>query len=299
MLRSLKTVKRSALPSWQRGKFIARRATARLRVLPNLYLIGAGKCATTSLAASIVAHPDVLAGLKKEPHYFNLNRGAGQELWYRSHFPLSATVALRRRLRSREPVIGDYTPSSYYCPHAAEQISSLGGQPKIIISLRNPVDRAHSMYRHWYKMGSTDLSFEQAIERERELVGAEYEKMVRDPSYQSRVFFNNAFLERGKYIEFIPRWVDTFGRESILFLRFEDLVGETDTTFRRVCRFLEIEELSLPHYPREDPSAWSESLDVQRTPLQLCQSTRERLQQYFAPYNERLGEYLGWELGWD
>jgi hypothetical protein len=140
--------------------------TRRWRTLPDVLLIGVSKAGTSTISASLARHPHFHPPLYKEPHYFDLHphKDLG---WYRAHFPLQIRRWLACDGLGRTFVTGDFTPSYYLLPHAAERIRRELRTPKIILSLRNPIDRAYSHFKDSRSIGYEVLErFEDALQAE-------------------------------------------------------------------------------------------------------------------------------------
>ena len=157
-----------------------RAATSFMRSLPDFIVIGAAKSGTTSLYEMICRHPRVLPAARKEINYFDdprmHERGA---LWYRRHFP----TALEKRL-PRAKLTGEATPS--YFPHPAAPARAARAVPraKLILALRNPVDRAYSHYNMRLRRGRESMTFEDALEYEEGRTAWDRERSAKDPPPQ-------------------------------------------------------------------------------------------------------------------
>ena len=262
-----------------------RLATAPVRTLPDFLIIGAQKCGTTFLYQLLVQHPYVKPAFAKEVHYFDLNFRRDDN-WYRSHFPLQMR-------KSRTYITGEASPYYLFHPHAPRRASTVVPDVKLVVLLRNPVDRAYSHYQHQVKrvvQGQTPetLSFEEAIEVEKRILPGEVSKMLRCEYYYSSTHRTRSYLSRGIYIDQLLAWSRFFPRERMLILKSEDLFSDTTNVLERMLGFLEIphwapETYSIPNkreYPGVSPLIW------------------QRLDEYYKPHNQRLYEYLGEDLGW-
>lgn len=262
------------------------RLTARQRVLPTFLLAGAEKSGTTSLFAYLAANPGVLPAKVKEPRYFSREYHRGL-LWYRSFFPLSPVVASTRRRLGVEPAVGEGSQILWH-PHAPARAHVLNHAMRLIVLLRDPVDRAYSefqMKRHHNK----GVSFEEAIELEEERTAGELERMESDPSYYSFAFERYAYLARGRYLEQLERWLRFFPREQLLVLVTDDLRADPAGTVATTLRFLGLPSRGSVRYDHQRVGDYREP---------LAPETRERLAQHFAEPNRRLYEFLGRDLGW-
>jgi hypothetical protein len=267
--------------------------TSGSRQLPDFLLIGTKRGGTTSMFNYLLQHPLVApmfpASQLKSPHYFDINYGKGLA-WYRSHFPTSAYRARLQRRHGRPPVAGEASPYYLFHPLAAERVHATLPEVKLIVLLRDPVDRAFSHYRERVNAGTETLGFEEALEREPERLAGEVERILADPAYYGHAHDFCSYLARGRYLEQLRPWMERFGRERFLVLRSEDFYADVAGTYGRVLEFL-----SLP--PFEPDSRRRHAVVAVRTPA-LAQATRERLAEYYAPHNRALEEYLGMDLGW-
>ena len=266
------------------ARHLWRSATASVRTLPDFLIIGAQKCGTTFLYQKLVQHPRVKPAFLKEVHYFDLNFRKGNN-WYRSHFPLQLS-------NSRKYITGEASPYYLFHPHAARRASVIVPDAKLIVLLRNPVDRAYSHYQHQVKHVSgkarETLAFEEAIEAEEKILPAEVSKMLQDEYYMSSSHRTRSYLSRGRYIDQLLIWSSSFPRRRMLVLKSEDLFDDTTNTLERVLDFLEI-----PHWT---PEAYS--IPNKREYTGVDPFVRQRLDEYYEPHNQRLYEYLGVDFGW-
>lgn len=271
----------------KKGVTLYRRATAHARVLPDFIVLGGQRCGTTSLFRYLVQHPLIVSPAEKEIHFFdnNYHRRLG---WYRSHFPLSRAVAHSTRTGFRV-LTGEATPYYLFHPHVPARIRRHLPHAKLIVLLRNPVDRAHSHYRHELACGSETLSFEEAIEREPERVRGELETALRDPFYTSYGHQHFSYLARGVYVEQLERWFASFPREQIGIFKSEDLFTRPADVVSEILSFLRLPELEVGEYRQ-----WNAREYETMNP-----DVRQRLLDYFAKPNHRLYQLLGREFGWD
>lgn len=279
--RPAQLVVRSAVRSWGKG-------TARRRPLPDYLIIGAKKGGTSSLTNWLLQHPDNLRMFPsfqplKSPHFFDINFHEGVD-WYRGHFP-------DRRVRAANPgaVVGEASPYYMFHPVAAERARSVVPDAKVIAVLRNPVSRAYSNYWDRVSAGTeTMATFEEAIDAEEErLTGVDQERLRNDPSYYSLEHDQFTYLARGRYAEHLPTWLDAYPAEQVRILRAEDMYADPEGVFRGVQDFL-----GLAHHD-VDLKTYNE-----RSKPPIDPRTKERLAEYYRPWNERLNELLGRDMGW-
>jgi hypothetical protein len=210
-------------------------ATARARMLPTCVIIGAQKCGTTSLHSYLAEHPDIGESQTKEVRYFDRPDGAHSELWYRAHFPL----------RGRYRYAIESSPYYLFHPRAPQRMSAVLPDAKLIALLRDPVARAHSHYHHDCAHGRETLPFGEALEVEAARIPAEHERLVRDPTADSKVHRQYSYVSRGLYAPQIRRWYEHYRRDQLLILESERLFEDPAGTLDQVHEWLGVR----PHRP--------------------------------------------------
>src|SRR5215211_6928367 len=229
-------MKRRVKKAYTATRHLWRLATARVRTLPDFLIIGAQKCGTTFLYQLLVQHPRVKPAFAKEVHYFDLNYREGDD-WYRSYFPLQVP-------NNNKYITGESSPYYLFHPHAPRRASAVVPDAKLIVLLRNPVDRAYSHYQHQVKRVKGERretrTFEEAIEAEERILPAEVGKMLQDEHYESSIHRTRSYLRRGIYIDQLLLWASVFEREHMLILKSERLFDDTGNALERMLDFLEI-----------------------------------------------------------
>ncbi len=255
--------------------------------LPDFLIIGAQKGGTTSLFNYLMQHPDVASPTTREIHYFDANYARGEE-WYRSFFPPLAQGGLSAAPGVASRMTGESTPYYLFHPRVPERASRLFPRVKLLLLLRNPVDRAYSHYQMMVLKGREELSFEDAIEREPDRLRGEEERLLADGGYVSLAHRRHSYVARGLYADQIARWAQHFPGEQMLILKAEDLFAEPVAIFREVSEFLGLSPWQLDDHEAYHSGAYAE----------MRPATRLRLLDYFAPHNRRLYDALGRDLGW-
>jgi hypothetical protein len=274
---------------WHEAVWFQRRLTRRLRALPDFIIIGAQRCGTTSLHRYLERHPRVAPAARKEIHYFDDHWREG-ELWYRTYFPSVLHRKFPRGIRRRAILTGEASPYYVFHPHAAKRVLETVPAVKLILMLRNPVDRAWSQYHHEVRWGFEKLTtFEDAIDKEPERLAGELERMLEDEDHVSFAHNHFSYLARGLYLDQIRTWRRYFPDERMLIVRSEDFYEDTRRVFREVLGFLELPEWDAGSYPRHNKASYRE----------MAPATRERLVRWYRPRNEDLYRFLDRDFGWD
>jgi hypothetical protein len=235
---------------------------------PDFVIIGAQKGGTTFLYDLLGQHPHVLPAMRKEIHYFDRYFDKGTD-WYLSRFP---TPTWRDGRRS---ITGEATPYYLFHPHTARRMAQAFPQVRLIALLRDPVDRAHSSYRHQARQGRETLEFEEALEAEETRLRGERDRMLEDEHYASFNHQHFTYLSRGIYVDQLMEWSKFFSRDQMHVLK-------------NVLDFL-----GLPDW---EPEA-TEPSHAYNYPG-MSAATRQRLCDYFEAHNRRLYAYLGEDFGW-
>jgi hypothetical protein len=197
------------------------RATVPTRaILPDFLIVGAQRSGTTYLHHLLAQHPGVHLPVRKELHYFDL---------VGIRYPQVDLDEYARSFEGAAPgqVVGEATPSYLYFPWVPELLGRHLPEARLVIVLRDPVDRAYSHYWKAIRDGRESLTFERALAAEgRRLRG----------SHRDRVAFS--YRDRGFYMRQIEQFRPHFPRERMLVLRAEDLYGRPLEVLREVCAFI-------------------------------------------------------------
>jgi hypothetical protein len=252
------------------------RATSFARPLPDFLILGAQKAGTTALFAYLRWHPGVTGPSWKEVSFFDRHWRRGVA-WYRGQFPLR-----------RAPLVGEASPGYLFHPLAPERVRATVPDARLIVLVRDPVDRALSHYHHEVALGREPLPFEAALDAEAERTRGEEERMAHDDSYFSHAWWDYTYVARGRYAAQLERWLAVFPREQLLVLASEELAADTPGAYGRVLDFLGAPAHRLADYPRVYEQEYAE----------MARATRQRLAREFAEPNRRLYELLGRDFGW-
>jgi tetratricopeptide (TPR) repeat protein len=239
--------------------------------IPNFIIIGSQRCGTTSLYTYLAQHPQILTPIKKEMDFFSWHFHRGID-WYLAHFP---PIPQGENFWTFEA-----SPSYFDYREAPERLYSAFPQVKLIVLLRNPVDRAIS---HFYRLSSLNWehrSFDRAI-------NDEIERLAQNPEYIIGEEPGN-YLARGRYVEFIKNWLAFFPKEQLLVLKSEDFYTDVAETFKQVLEFLNLPDYQLSDYQNANPGFYRPA----------SESVRDWLSDYFQPYNQQLEEYLARKFNW-
>ena len=265
--------------------------TSDQRPLPDFLVIGTKRGGTTSLWRYLIQHPLVPrlfpAWNTKTSHYFEENWPRG-EAWYRSHFPTVKQRAALERKHGAPPKVGEAAPLYMFHPLVASRVAQLMPRARMVVLLRDPVERAYSHWKERRTEGAEPLDFAAALAAEESRTAGEREKLLADPNYFSEAFDWYSYRARGRYLEHLTPWLDHFDREQLLFVASETLYREPAATYARILDFI-----GLPPY---DLGAYDVFND--RPSKGMDDEVRAELTAYYRPHNAALAERLGMTFDW-
>lgn len=256
-------------------------ATARFRMTPSFLVVGAQRAGTTSLFTALSAHPDIVRPtVWKGIGYFDVNYSRGMR-WYRGHFPLR--FGRRHKLA--------FESSGYYSFHpcASDRIARDLPGVKVVMVVRNPVDRAHSAHRHEYVRGFENLEFAEALKAEPDRLMGEVDRIIAEqPDYESHSHRHHAYLARGLYADQIERFIGVLGSNRVYIVDADRLFADPDGELSRLFAWL-------------GAGPWKpDSFDQlnARPRNDLPEDLRARLLDYFADSDRRLEQLMGRRPSW-
>ncbi|MEX5633059.1 sulfotransferase family protein [Parafrankia sp. FMc2] len=214
--------------------------------LPDFFVLGVPKAGTTAMHAALTRHPELYLSRVKEPKFFlsdgppPARGGPGDAQTYQEHVWRRADYEALFAPAPAEALCGEATPFYLYDLDAQNRIRRLVPKAKLIVMLRNPVDRAHSNWTHLWAAG---------LEPERDFVRAcALEERRRADGWAH--FWH--YLGQGLYGRQLEHLLTLFGREQVLLLRYRDLRDSPVRTLDRVCDFLGVQTGLLDAVPSEN-----------------------------------------------
>lgn len=267
-----------------------RRSTSFLRVLPDFLIIGGQKCGTFSLFKYLSNHPGVFPPLRRDIYFFDLNSNYKKGIsLYRKFFPSLLTKKYIQDIRQEKFLTGEASPTYIFHPHVPKRVHDAIPLVKLIVLLRNPVDRAYSHYMMSVRRNREKRDFERAIKEEIDSMGTEMKKMKQDENYYSMKSRYFAYLERGIYVDQLKRWYEIFPSKQILVLKSEDLFQNPVSELKHVFDFLGLADIRYDKYEIYNKAEYD----------QMDDTIRKQLREFFKPYNEQLSKFLGKDFDWD
>lgn len=184
----------------------------RVDIKVNFIGIGGQKCASTWVYDILQGHPEVSLSRDKEIDFFSNYWDRGYA-WYASQFDPPES--------SEATAVGEVSPSYLSDADAPERVAKYNRDMRIVVTVRDPVERAYSNHKHNIRQGfvlGDDLRFEKAMER------------------------NPTYLEHGLYGECIARWLAHFPADQVLIVFFDDIQRDPGEVARAIFRFLGVDE---------------------------------------------------------
>jgi len=189
--------------------------------VPDFYLIGAMKAGTTSLYWDLGAHPSVAFTFDKEPNVLASPAPCLQA--YLEEYSVQFPHARKTSICGDASTAYSKWPTYKGVPELAAMVS--GEQAKVLYSVRDPVERAVSHYRHLCENEGLEVSFDAAVEHVPEII---------------------AYSRYSKQIE---PWLEVFGEDNVRLINFEEYKASRLVVINRILQFLE-----APSYSGFKPS---------------------------------------------
>ena len=259
-----------------------------MRSLPEFLIIGAQKCGTTSLYSNLCEHPKIGPAFEKEVRYFNNHYEKGLN-WYKAHFPLVVTKKMVGWKDGIDLVSGEGEPSYLPNPVVPQRVFDLIPNVKLIVMLRNPVDRAYSHFQHRSRRGREHNSFEQVVAADKEQLRSGWNNL---PTADNKRLGNlhYSYLPRGIYVDQIRSWMKIFPKNQFLIIRAEDFFSNSQVIYDEVLDFLGLPGYRLGQSERQNVGTYTD---------RMSDELRQDLANYFQPHNTRLYDYLARDFFWD
>jgi len=259
--------------------------TGSIRVLPDFLVIGAKRCGTTSLFYHLPEHPCI----SKSPHdnmgFFNDNFHLGVN-WYKSFFP---TIFTRNKIKSEfgNFLAFDVTTTYMEEESTANNVYQIKPNMKIIVILRNPVDRAYSQYHLNLREKAEKRSFEDAMEENmNELNKESHERYEIKPKFSVE---ENNYLKKSLYAQQLRHWLNIFPMESMLILSTEEFESKQQVIYNKIFEFLNISQFEVKNTEKMEKGSYP----------QMKSETRSLLLDYFRSHNNELFKLINKKFDWE
>ena len=261
-------------------------------------IIGAKRGGSTSFYFDLLEHPNVCPLFprpnllpKAEPtkgiHYFDVNYLKG-ERWFRSYLP-SRYTRNRQAAKVGSPVVtGEGSPYYLFHPVAPARAAAVIPDVKMILVLRDPVQRTYSHWKERRRNGLEELDFVDALAAEDDRIGDAEQRLIDDPTYYSYAHEHESYARQSEYDTSLRRWLEHFGPERFLVLPAEDYYRDPAASLERAANFLDLPRAAFGTGEVRN-AAPGGSLD---------RAVGDRLAARFAAHNENLEKLTGERFDW-
>lgn len=257
------------------------------RLLPDFIIIGSTKSGTWTLTDFLMQHPNIF--MERNLHFFEYNQ-SNKLSWYRKFFPTQSYKRKIERKTKQNFVIGENTSTYLFHPLVPKRLKKILPNAKLIINLRNPINRAFSNYNHQVKQKFETRSFDDAINSEFsriELLEKNPNLKINNPDFDNAVIFN--YIRHGIYVDRIKNWFELFPKDQIQILPTNLLTNEPRKFLKITFDFLGVSDYPIENLKRTNVGKYSK----------MNEDTRKLLTDFYEPHNERLFELIGKKLDWD
>ena len=203
----------------------------------DFFIVGAPKAGTTSLYHYLNEHSEIEMSSQKEPDFFSDQSLQKQKLYYDKN--RIDTLEKYNSLFEKEDVIlrGDSSVSYLFYEDVPHKIITYNPDAKIIIMLRNPIDRAFSHYLMDYSLGLISESFETIIQKQ--------------SKHKNANLFYQQYIQVSEYSKQIKRYLEVFSKDNIHFIDYEDFKNDTSDVVNSVFLFLVVNDDFQPYLKKK------------------------------------------------
>ena len=210
-------------------------------MFPNFIIIGSTKCASSSLHFYLNQHPQICMSNIKETGFFSLRYEKGFD-FYQQYFKEAVN----------EKAIGETTPTYCFLPYVAERIHKHFPNIKLVLCLRNPIDRAFSSWHMKTGLAEETMSFKDSMDLSLKMLDYTREKLAGADGENYWINNQKNFREKdelrprtyiiaGEYAKIIKLYLNYFNKEQIKIIFFDDLKYKQDKTLTGLYNFLEVD----------------------------------------------------------
>jgi len=193
----------------------------------DFFIVGAPKAGTTSLYHYLNEHPKIVMSTQKETDFFSDESLQKQAMYYGKNRINTIEKYHALFQNTEKEVLGEASVSYLFYDDVPKKIKIYNPNGKIIILLRNPIDRAFSHYLMDYRLGLVSQSFD-------EIVGA------KNKDEKTKLFYQQ-YIELGMYYQQVKRYLDVFGKENICILFYQDFKQDGAKEVKNIYQFLGVE----------------------------------------------------------
>jgi len=208
---------------------------------PNIFIVGAPKCGTTSLADYLSEHPDIYMPELKEPFFFSKDLPGAMLFKNEQEY-------LKTYASANAKNILDASPLYLYSEVAAAEIKQFNENAKIIVMLRNPVDVVYSFFTQnvFSMLEDRNIDFRQAWElQEKRACG----RMIPSACIEPKLL---QYGSLGSFSVQLQRFIDTFERANIKIIIFDDFVADTKAVYESVLDFLGVSQTGRAEFEKKN-----------------------------------------------
>jgi hypothetical protein len=224
--------------------------------------------------------------LRKGVHYFDLAYDNDLS-WYRGHFSTLAQRDERSQQVGRRVLVGESSPYYMWHPYAPARIAHDLPDIRVLVALRDPVERAYSAHAHESARGYESEPFEAALSLEAQRIAGAEAALGASRGARHFAHQHQAYLARGEYVDQLMRLEAELGRDRMLVIDAEDFWTDPESQWADVLDFL-----GLP----PAPVTFERHNARQRSPMD--DALRNRLDTHFDTYDERLATWWGRKPSW-
>ena len=210
--------------------------------MTNLFIVGAAKSATTSFHDYLSQHPEINMSSVKEPNFFSSEEVSNDNLYYRGA-PLVKSIEDYESLFIQKDILkiwGESSVSYLFYPDVANRLKEYNVESKVLIFLRNPIQRAFSHYLMDFTAGYFNLLFSELIKNSE----------LNSKAYQQTIL-------QSFYFDKVKHYLEVFGDKKVKIIILEEIKNNTNSVMKDIEDFLDIDHFNGYCFDKKNSFSYS------------------------------------------
>lgn len=255
------------------------------------FILGAPKCATTSMSHWLNQHPQIFLAKGKETNFFHTDNYQHGMSWYEYKYFKEMKF---------ERIALEATPNNFHISYTIPRIKESVNDPRFIIMIREPMTRAYSNYNmiaNW-RPGRSMETFEEEMNLNLKFFSLDRFKYERDyilfTESRGAIYYPD-IIEQGLYYTNLMRWIGNFGIANFIVLEFESLLNNRQKRYDLITDFLCIEKFQ-PIFTPKKIGKINKKLNIKSNLIELCKDSEilnNIAKKIFKPEVEGISKLLG------
>jgi hypothetical protein len=213
----------------------------------NLFIVGAAKSATTSFHDYLSQHPEINMSSIKEPNFFSREEVSNDNLYYRGAPLVNSNDEYESLFVEKDifKIRGESSVSYLFYPGVANRLKEFNEKSKVLIFLRNPIQRAFSHYLMDFTAGYFNISFSE---------------LIKNPNLNTKAYQQT--ILQSFYFDQVKNYLEAFGEKNIKIIILEEIENNTKAVMNDIEDFLDLDHFNGYYFNKKNSFSYSNSLII-------------------------------------